>query len=104
VIPSFLHSLVAATVWLIANGVYLDMRRKGAHGFGRFVAFWAGLPATVITLLAVRAPGMPPLEPPPDDEARLLAEIRVDRELRGRSAPPEWVSDGGGEPRPRPND
>lgn len=84
----FLREAIGAIVWAAANLVYVGMRRKGTRGFGRFAAFWAGLPTTLIALFVVTEPTVPPLEPPPDDEERLLREIRVDRELRGRAMPP----------------
>lgn len=84
----FLREVIGAIVWATANVVYVGMRRRGTRGFGRLAAFWAGLPTTMISLFVVREPTVPPLEPPPDDEARLLREIRVDRELRERTVPP----------------
>lgn len=87
VIP-FLREMIVAIVWAIANLVYVGMRRRGTRGFGRFAAFWAGLPTTFISLFVVREPTVPPLEPPPDDEGRLLEEIRLDRERRRRAVPP----------------
>ena len=84
----FLESLIGAIVWAVANVVYIDLRRKGKRGFGRFVSFFAGLPATWIWLFTVPEGQAPRIEPPPDDEDRLLREIRVDRELRERWAPP----------------
>lgn len=79
-----LESVIGALVWTIANVVYVDMKRKGAHGFGRICAFWMGLPATVVWLFAVPEGRIPALRPPPDDEEALLAEIRRDRWLRSR--------------------
>ncbi len=84
----FLREVIGAIVWAAANMVYVGMRRKGARGFGRFAAFWAGLPTTLVALFVVREPSVPPLEPPPDDEERLLREIRVDRDQRSRAVPP----------------
>lgn len=88
----FLRSLIGAIVWTLANVIYVDLRRKGIRGFGRAVAFFAGWPGTLISLFAVREGSVPRLDPPPEDEDRLLREIRVDRELRGDSgggqAPP----------------
>lgn len=79
----FLQSIIAAIVWIVANVVYLDMRRKGIHGFTRFAAFWAGTPTTWITLFAVREGRQPSFEPQGDEE--LLQEIRRDRALRSGS-------------------
>jgi hypothetical protein len=79
----FLRWAIGAAVWTLANVVYFDLRRKGVRGFGRFAAFWAGNPATWITLFMVREGRTEQIEPPPDDEDRLLREVRIDRELRG---------------------
>ena len=80
----FLEAVLAAIVWVVANVVYLDLKRKGIHGFTRFAAFWAGTPTTWITLFAVREGKQPTFHAPPDDDAiEILAEIRRDRALRG---------------------
>lgn len=86
--PPFLEAWVGAIVWAIANLVYVDMRRRGDRGFGRIVAFFAGQPTTWIAFFAVGEGRVPRIEPPPDDEDRLLREIRVDRELRTRETRP----------------
>lgn len=78
---SFVQTLIAAVVWIVANAVYLDMKRKGIHGFTRFAAFWAGTPTTWITFFAVKEGVQPTFEPEMDD-ADLLAQIRRDRALR----------------------
>ena len=79
----FLQTLIAAIVWLVANVVYLDMKRKGLRGFSRFAAFWAGTPTTWITLFAVREGTRPAFDAPPDDDdERLLLEVRRDRARR----------------------
>lgn len=74
--------LVGLVVWLVANGVYLASVRKGEKGFRRLLAFWMGIPGTLVTLMAVREGSQPVLEPPPDDEDALLAEVRRARRLR----------------------
>jgi hypothetical protein len=86
--PHFLEALVGAIVWVVANVVYIDLRRKGERGFGRFISFFAGFPATWLWLFTVPEGHAPRIEPPPDDDDRLLREIRVDRELRERRTPP----------------
>jgi hypothetical protein len=79
----FLQGLIAAVVWLIANVVYVDMKRKGLRGFTRFAAFWAGTPTTWITLFAVSEGTHPTFEPSAgDDDAELLLEVRRDRARR----------------------
>jgi len=85
----FLRSAIGAIVWTLANVIYFDLRRRDVHGFGRLMAFFAGYPGTMVSLFLVRRGHVPRLDPPPDDEERLLREIRVDRELRaGPEAPP----------------
>mgnify|MGYP001497903604 CR=1 FL=1 len=97
----FLQAAAGAIVWTFANVVYFDLKRKGTHNFGRFAAFWIGNPATWITLFLVKERRVDLVEPPPDDEARLLREIRVDRELRGLGSPREIEGGGrGGGPTP----
>lgn len=79
----FLEVLLGAIVWLVANVVYIDLKRKGIRGFTRFAAFWAGTPTTWITLFAVREGVQPTFHPPEDDEGeQLLEDIRRDRSLR----------------------
>lgn len=90
--PYFLEGLIGAIVWAVANVVYIDLRRKGDRGFGRIVSFFAGMPATWLWLFLVDEGEIPKVEPPPDDEARLLREIQVDRELRERWRPPPLQS------------
>jgi len=87
-VQSFLEWAVGAIVWATANAVYFDLRRKGVRGFGRFAAFWAGNPATWITFFAVKEGRVEHVEPPPDDDERLLREVRIDRELRTQELPP----------------
>ena len=79
----FLQTVLAAIVWLVANVVYFDLKRKGIHGFTRFAAFWVGTPTTWITLFAVPSGERPTFRPPEDEGQELLAEIRRDRRLRG---------------------
>ena len=83
-IVPFLQALIAAIVWVVANVVYLDLKRKGIHGFTRFAAFWAGTPTTWITLFAVPDGKLQNIRPRNEegDEA-LLEAIRRDREIRG---------------------
>lgn len=80
----FLEVLIGAIVWVVANIVYIDLRRKGIHGFTRFAAFWVGNPTTWISLFAVRESRQPAFQPVEDeDDGALLLEIRKDREARG---------------------
>lgn len=82
-LQGLLQSVIGAAVWLIANAVYLDLRRKGVRGFTRFAAFWAGTPTTWISFFVVREGSHPAVVPMEviDDEA-LFAEVRRDRALR----------------------
>ena len=77
-----IQQLAGFAVWLVANGVYVDLRRKGEKGFARLVCFWLGLPVTWLSLLVVGEGSQPRIRPPPDDELRLLEEVRRDRALR----------------------
>lgn len=98
----FVEQLVGLMVWLVANGVYLDMRRRGRRSFVRVLAFLMGLPATWITLLVVRPGTQPDIVPPADDEDALFREVRRDRALREGGA-----ADGGPDARelpPTPSD
>ena len=94
-----LEATVTAVVWavsnVVSNLVYFDLKRKGIHGFTRFLAFWMGTPWTWVSFFTVPEGSQPTLEPPPDDEALLLQEVRRDRLLRERAArhPPIGESD-----------
>lgn len=79
---SFLQTLITAVVWIVANVVYLDMKRKGLRGFTRFAAFWAGTPTTWITFFAVREGTQPTFDFGVDYDG-LLEQIRRDKALRG---------------------
>lgn len=81
------EALAGFLVWLVANVVYLDMVRGGTRGLRRLVAFWFGAPTTFLTLILVKEGSRFRVEPPPDDEDALLAEIRRDRRLRGGPGP-----------------
>ena len=78
----FLKALIGAIVWSVANVVYIDLRRKGVHGFTRFAAFWAGTPTTWISLFAVPEGKQPTFHSGEGDDDSLLAEVRRDRALR----------------------
>jgi len=82
----FLQLGIGAIVWLVANVVYVDKKRKGLRGLTRFAAFWAGTPTTWITLFALKDGQQPSFEHSSDDDDDLLDAIRRDRALRGESA------------------
>lgn len=78
---TFLNEIIGAILWTVANVVYYDKKRRGERGFWRFVAFWAGNPATWITFFALPEGRSPKFDVVENDEA-LLAEVRRDRRLR----------------------
>jgi hypothetical protein len=87
----FLEWVVGAIVQVLANAVYIDMRRKGIRGFGRFVAFFVGFPWTLTWLFIVEEGSAAELEIAPDDEEQLLREVirdRIDRDRTTRLGPP----------------
>ena len=83
-IDALVQSVIAGAVWIVANAVYLDMKRKGKGGFTRLAAFWAGLPTTLLTSVVVPEGHRPAFEAPrSDDDEALLEAIRRDRRSRG---------------------
>jgi hypothetical protein len=78
---SFLEWLVMAIVWAVVNAVYIDLRLTGTKK-GRLLLFIAGYPATLISYFLVKEGQVLLIEPPEEDEERLLREVREDRELR----------------------
>ncbi len=81
-LSSLVRSITGGLVWVVANVVYLDKRRRGRKGLARFFAFWVGLPVTFITLIVMREGEEDLVRPPDDDEEALLHEVRQDRALR----------------------
>ena len=77
-----LRELIGTLVWLAANGLYIDLRRKGRPGIPRVIFFWMGTPATWLWLFLVPEGKQKKKLPPPDDAAMLLEEIRRDKALR----------------------
>jgi hypothetical protein len=75
------EGIVGAVIWVLANGLYMDLRRKGKTGFSRIVLFWMGLPLTWLWLFLVTEGSAPVLEGPPDDADAILAEIRREKRL-----------------------
>lgn len=78
----FVKEIIGLFVWLVANAVYLGSVRTGRKGIRRFVAFWMGLPGTLVTLVVVKEGSQPDLAPPPDDEDALLEDIRRSRAIQ----------------------
>jgi hypothetical protein len=95
-VESFVIWVLGASGWVLGNAIYYDMRRKGVRGFSRFVAFMAGNPTTWLTMFLVREGDAAKFSPPPDDDERLLREVRMDRELRGLPPVSEATREGGG--------
>jgi hypothetical protein len=98
-----LEGIAGTIVWVLANALYVDQKRKGRGGFGRIVLFWMGLPLTWLWLLAVPEGSAPVLEEPPDDAEEILAEIRRQRRLENSSGSDREGSsreDGAGPPPP----
>ena len=101
------QQLFTTLVWIAANGLYIDLRRKGRGGLARILFFWMGIPATFLWLFLVpEGKQQERLEPPEDDYQRILQEIRSDRALPGAeegSAPGDAEDrTGRRENRPRP--
>jgi len=77
-----MEELVAAFVWFAANGLYIDMKRKGRSGFARIIFFWMGIPATWLWLFLVSEGKEPELLPEEEDDFQeLLGEIRREKTL-----------------------
>jgi hypothetical protein len=74
-----IEQVVGAVVWVVALLVYMDARRRGRHGFTRFVAFWVGFPGTFLSMFVVREGSQPDIAVPRDDERALLEEVRRER-------------------------
>lgn len=90
----FIQQLVGAVVWVVALLVYVDLRRRGQHGFTRFISFWVGMPGTLLSMFVVREGTQPDIAIPPDDERALLEEIRRERSSErtldaGGAGPPD---------------
>ncbi|HZD03918.1 MAG TPA: hypothetical protein VE173_03345 [Longimicrobiales bacterium] len=73
---------VSTVLWLIANWVYLDLRRAGTRGFKRLLAFFLGFPTTVLLCVFVEEGSEPRIRDDGGDVDELVREIREDRLLR----------------------
>jgi hypothetical protein len=80
--------VVTAAVWAVSNVICFDLRRKGVRGFRQILALWRGNPWTRLSFFVVKEGSQSTFEPPPDDEALLLQEVRRDRLLREKSERP----------------
>ncbi len=75
------EGIVASIVSVLANVLYIDMKRKGQSGWSRIFLFWMGAPLTWLWLFLIREGSAPEIVEPPDDAEALLAEIRRERGL-----------------------
>jgi hypothetical protein len=82
-----LEEFIGGVIWILANLLYIDLKRKGKPGWSRIFLFWMGLPLPWLWLFLVREGTAPELEEVPDDTDAILAEIRRDRQLS--PGPPE---------------
>lgn len=73
------HEIISLAVWVVANVVYLDSVRRGRGGFRRLVAFWMGVPGTVLSKILVKEGSQPDLRPSPEADEALLDEVRRSR-------------------------
>jgi len=80
------EGIIGGIVWVLANALYIDLKRKGRSGFSRIILFWMGIPLTWLWLVLVREGSAPEIEEAPDDAEALLAEIRRERRLRSGSS------------------
>ena len=76
------EGIFAGIISVLANLLYIDLKRKGKPGFGRIVLFWMGTPLTWLWFFLIKEGSAPAIEEVPDDAAAILAEIRRDRQLR----------------------
>ena len=91
-------------LWVLANAVYVDMRRAGEKGFKRLAAFWLGWPGTFVGMFAVDEGSQPAVRHDDRDLRALVEEVRQDRLDRGDAlyTRPERLP--GGEPPPHEGD
>ncbi len=76
-----LEGLFAGILSVLANVLYVDLKRKGKSGLGHPLLDGH---ASDLALAPddVKEGSAPAIEEPPDDAAAILAEIRRDRQLR----------------------
>ena len=94
------EGIVASIISVLANLLYIDLKRKGKPGFSRVILFWMGTPLTWLWFFIIKEGSAPALEEAPDDAAAILAEIRRDRQLRSGpdASDPETLSPEGAPP------
>ena len=81
---------------ILANLLYIDLKRKGKPGWSRIILFWMGMPLTWLWFFLIKEGSAPELEEAPDDADAILAEIQRERALR--PGPPDEQSTGPGPP------
>ena len=91
-----LEELVGTLVWLAANGLYIDLKRKGRPGIPRLIFFWMGTPATWLWFFLVPEGKKKVKLPQLDDAQAILEEIRKDKALREARGEPDRALDSGG--------
>ncbi len=95
------EGIFGGIVWVLANLLYIDLKRKGASGWSRIVLFFMGMPLTWLWLFLIREGSAPELEEAPDDAEALLAEIRRERRLSaGTSESEAGIEENEGPPPP----
>ena len=88
------EGIIGSIIWVLANALYIDMKRKGRSGWSRIFLFWMGNPLTWLWLFLVKEGSVPEMVEPPDDTEAILAEIRRDRRLSPSTSeekPPEGI-------------
>jgi hypothetical protein len=85
-----MEEFFTSLVWLAANGLYIDMKRKDRKGIVRIIFFWMGVPLTWLWFLLVQKKKGPKELPavPEDDYQEILQEIRREKALRAGDKPP----------------
>ncbi len=91
-----MEEFITGVIWILANLLYIDLKRKGKPGWSRIILFWMGLPLTWLWLFLVKDGSAPELEEMPDDADAILAEIKRERQLK-----PGSPGEDGVEPKPR---
>ena len=82
-----METIVGAILWVLANAVYVDMRRSGERGFKRLCAFWIGWPGTFVGMLSVDEESRPRVRMDDRGLKSLVEEIRRDRDDRDEIGP-----------------
>jgi hypothetical protein len=106
-LPKMFRELIGTLVWFAANGLYIDLRRKGRGGLARIIFFFMGMPATWLWLFLVpEGSRKEELASPRDDYHDLLNQIRRERALgpglqRDVESSPDGGPAGAGEGNPK---